>query len=130
MGIHIKILNDAQNAALKAALSEMEGEAKTFAVSEAAKLAALAAAKYPALVAAFKAAFAEVETDTATTGLAKMEKAVAIVLPQVPAIATELADLPSLKDFLIQCGQTIFTDGLSELETAAETLVEKLLAAV
>lgn len=130
MGIHIKFLNDAQNAALKAALAEAGDEAKSFASSETAKLAALAVAKYPALVSAFKAAFAEVETDSGVSGIARMGKAVAIVLPQVPAIAAELADLPSLEDFLIQCGQTIFTDGLGELEKAAEGLVGKLLAAL
>lgn len=124
--VHIKFLNDAQNAIVEEALAD----AKSFVTSESTKLVPLVTAKYPALVTAFKAAFNEVENDTSVTGIAKMGKAVALVIPQIPAIAAELTDLPNLEDFLINVGQTVFTDGLSALESAAGSLVSKLVAAL
>ncbi len=119
----IAFLNPAQRAALAAA-----GHAiVTTAEGEVPKLITAATAKFPALVAAFKEGFDEVEHDDTVKGFAKMAKVAEIVLPKVPEIAAELADLPNLPSFLLQMGQTLWTAAIPELESAAVTLVAKLI---
>lgn len=124
LNLHIHAFSDSEwNDKIKPALADAGAELKSFAGSETDKLVIAAKANFPDLVADIKKGIADV-TDPDTKGILKLEAVAVDVAKTVP---DALAALPHLKDFMIQLVQSVYTDGLSELESVAASFIAKIL---
>jgi hypothetical protein len=122
LGIHLALLNDEQHAIVKAALKDAGHDLETFAGSEVDKLVAATKVKFPDLVADMQ----RIIDSLKSSSMSSSDKLFAVATEALEAAPDVIKALPDAKSFLIQLGQSVFTDGLAELKAEAG----KVLAAL